>query len=244
MTGPTTVVVHPGRQALADAAAARLVVAIVDAQSARGVAQISMTGGSMGSQIISSLCAVPARDAVDWSQVHVWWGDERWLPAGDPDRNDTQNDQAGLATLGLTPEHVHRVAGPDTSESAEASAALYEQALREHGGGTFDVMVLGVGPDGHVASLFPHHPAAASTAGIAIAVHDSPKPPPTRVSLTRECLERSREVWFLVSGADKADAVLRGTTGAPFETTPAAHVHGIERTLWLVDDAAAGDLEG
>jgi len=244
MTGPTTVVVHPGRQALADAAAARLVVAIVDAQSARGVAQISMTGGSMGSQIISSLCAVPARDAVDWSQVHVWWGDERWLPAGDPDRNDTQNDQAGLATLGLTPEHVHRVAGPDTSESAEASAALYEQALREHGGGMFDVMVLGVGPDGHVASLFPHHPAAASTAGIAIAVHDSPKPPPTRVSLTRECLERSREVWFLVSGADKADAVLRGTTGAPFETTPAAHVHGIERTLWLVDDAAAGDLEG
>ena len=109
--------VHPGRQALADAAAARLVVAIVDAQCARGVAQISMTGGSMGSQIISSLCAVPARDAVDWSQVHVWWGDERWLPAGDPDRNDTQNDQAGLATLGLTPEHVHRVAGPDTSET-------------------------------------------------------------------------------------------------------------------------------
>lgn len=244
MTGPTTVVVHPGRQALADAAAARLVVAIVDAQSARGVAQISMTGGSMGSQIITSLCAVPAREAVDWSQVHVWWGDERWLPAGDPDRNDTQNDEAGLASLGLTPEHVHRVAGPDTSESAEASAALYEQALREHGGGLFDVMVLGVGPDGHVASLFPHHPSAASTDGIAIAVHDSPKPPPTRVSLTRECLERSREVWFLVSGADKADAVLRGTTGAPFETTPAAHVHGTERTLWLVDDDAASDLEG
>ena len=80
--------------------------------------------------------------------------------------------------------------------------------------------------------------------GVATGVTDSPKPPPTRVSLTRECLERSREVWFLVSGADKADAVLRGTTGAPFETTPAAHVHGIERTLWLVDDAAAGDLEG
>ena len=244
MSSRPTVVVHSGRQALADAAAARLVVAIVDAQSARGQAQVSMTGGSMGSQIITSLCAVPARDAVDWSRVHVWWGDERWLPAGDADRNDTQNDAAGLASLGLVPEHVHRVAGPDASDSAEASAAMYEAALREHGGGTFDVMVLGVGPDGHIASLFPHPPAAATTARIVVAVHDSPQPPPPRVSRTRECRARSREVWFLVSGADKADAVRRGTTGAPFETTPAAHVHGIERTLWLVDADAATDLEG
>lgn len=244
MTAPTTVVVHPTRQALADAAAARLVVALVDAQAARGVAQVSLTGGSMGSQIVRSLTAVPARDAVDWSRVHVWWGDERYLPAGDAERNDTQNDEAGLATLGLEPEHVHRVPGPDTSESPEASAEAYAAALRAMGGGAFDVMVLGVGPDGHVASLFPHHPAAGRTDAIAIAVHDSPKPPPTRVSLTRECLERSREVWFLVSGGDKADAVRRGVHGAAFETTPAAHVHGSERTLWLLDRDAATDLEG
>jgi 6-phosphogluconolactonase len=241
---PSTVVVHPGRQALADAAAARLVVALVDAQSARGVAQVSLTGGSMGSQIIASLVHVPARDAVDWSRVHVWWGDERWLPQGDPDRNDTQNDAAGLAGLGLDPAHVHRVAGPDRSENAEAGAAAYAADLAAHGGDAFDVMVLGVGPDGHVASLFPHHPAAATAGTDAVAVHDSPKPPPTRVSLTRECLERSREVWFLVSGGDKADAVRRGVTGAPFATTPAAHVHGQHRTLWLVDTDAAADLEG
>jgi 6-phosphogluconolactonase len=172
----------------------------------------------------------------------VWWGDERWLPAGDADRNDTQNDVAGLDALGLDPAHVHRVAGPDESADAEESAVAYSAALRRFGGGLFDVMVLGVGPDGHVASLFPHHPAAASVGTLAVAVHDSPKPPPTRVSLTRECLERSREVWFLVSGSDKADAVRRGVTGAPFETTPAAHVHGVERTLWLVDTDAATDL--
>ncbi|HYN66051.1 MAG TPA: 6-phosphogluconolactonase [Ornithinibacter sp.] len=243
MTDSTaTVVVHGGRQALADAAAARLVVALVDAQSARGRAHVSLTGGSMGSQIITSLCAVPARDAVDWSQVHVWWGDERWLPAGDAERNDTQNAAAGLDSLGLDPAHVHRVTGPDQSASAEDSAVAYSAALRESGGGLFDVMVLGVGPDGHVASLFPHHRAATTTGALAVAVHDSPKPPPTRVSLTRECLEHSREVWFLVSGADKADAVRRGVTGAPFETTPAAHVHGVERTLWLVDADAAADL--
>jgi len=238
-----TVVVHRGRQALADAAAARLVVAVVDAQSARGVAHVSMTGGSMGSQIIESLCAVPAKDAVDWSQVHVWWGDERWLPAGDADRNDTQNDAAGLDGLGLDQRNVHRVLGPDRSGSAEESAQQYGDALHRSGAELFDVMVLGVGPDGHIASLFPHHPAAASTGTLAVAVHDSPKPPPTRVSLTRECLERSRAVWFLVSGADKADAVRRGVTGAPFDTTPAAHVHGVERTLWLLDTDAATDLE-
>ena len=115
--------------------------------------------------------------------------------------------------------------------------------LRAVGGELFDVMVLGVGPDGHVASLFPHHPAAGTTGVPTVAVHDSPKPPPDRVSLTRECLERSRQVWFLVSGADKADAVRRGVTGAPFETTPAAHVHGTRATVWLLDQDAAADLD-
>ncbi|QIM20941.1 6-phosphogluconolactonase [Phycicoccus sp. HDW14] len=235
------VVVHPSRQALADAAAARLVVALVDALAARGVAHVSMTGGSMGSEIVRSLAAEPARAAVDWSRVHVWWGDERYLPAGDPDRNDTQNDDAGLSTLGLDPANVHRVPGPDASGSAEEAAQGYAATLRASGGGAFDVMILGVGPDGHIASLFPHHPAAATSGAVAVAVHDSPKPPPDRVSLTRECLERSRAVWFLVSGADKADAVQRGVGGAPFETTPAAHVHGEEATLWLLDpDAASG----
>jgi 6-phosphogluconolactonase len=244
MTTSTAVVVHRDAQSLADAAAARLVVALLDAQSARGVAHVSLTGGSMGSEIVTSLTWVPARGAVDWARVHVWWGDERYLPAGDPERNDTQNGRAGLDTLGLDPAHVHRVPGPDDVPSAEASAEAYAATLREHGRGSlFDVMVLGVGPDGHVASLFPHHVAAATSGALTVAVHDSPKPPPDRVSLTRECLEHSREVWFLVSGRDKAAAVQRGVTGAPFETTPAAHVHGQDRTLWLVDTDAAAQLE-
>ncbi|MBR7742218.1 6-phosphogluconolactonase [Phycicoccus sp. BSK3Z-2] len=242
MSAAPDVVVHPTKQALADAAAARLLVALVDAVADRGVAHVSMTGGSMGSEIVRSLAAQPAVDALDWDRVHVWWGDERYLPAGDQDRNDTQNDEAGLARLPLRPEHVHRVPGPDTTASAEEAAAAYAGTLRAEGGGAFDVMVLGVGPDGHVASLFPHHTAAATTGALTVAVHDSPKPPPDRVSLTVECLERSREVWFLVAGSDKADAVRRGTTGSPFAETPAAHVHGTERTVWLLDRDAATDL--
>jgi len=236
------VVVHPGKQELSDAIAARLVTAVADAQARQDVAHLSLTGGSLGSDLWASVAALPARTAVDWSRVELWWGDERYLPAGDEDRNDTQNDQAGLASLPLDAARVHRVPGPDTSESAEASATAYGEELRASGAGEFDVVILGVGPDGHVASLFPGHPAATTTGAVAIAVHDSPKPPPDRVSLTFEALERAREVWFVVSGADKADAVRRGVHGDSVERTPAAHVHGRVRTLWLLDEDAASQL--
>lgn len=244
MSATPVVVVHPNKQSLADAAAARLVTTLVDAQARQPEAQIVLTGGSMGSAIIASTTQVPGRSAVDWSRVQVWWGDERYLPAGDPDRNDTQNDTAGLATLGLDPDKVHRVSGPDASETAEASAEAYSEALREHGQGRFDIVLLGVGPDGHVASLFPHHEAQRVTNAVAVAVHDSPKPPPDRVSLTFECLDRSREVWFLVAGDDKAEAVAAAlATGADRWNVPAAGPRGIEATRWLVDEDAANALE-
>lgn len=240
--GDSEVVVHPGKQELADAIAARLVTAVLDAQAQRGVAHLSLTGGSLGSDIWASVAASPAREAVDWAQVELWWGDERYLPAGDTDRNDVQNDAAGLASLPLDADKVHRVPGPDVSESAEASATAYGESMRASGAGSFDVMILGVGPDGHVASLFPGHPAQQTTDAIAIAVHDSPKPPPDRVSLTFEALRRSREVWFVVAGADKAEAVANAVSGAPPELSSAAQVRGEERTLWLLDTEAAQRL--
>lgn len=243
MSAEPVVVVHPSKQTLADAAAARLVTALLDGQNARGEVQIGLTGGSMGSAIIASLTRVDARHAVDWSRVTVWWGDERYLPAGDPDRNDTQNDEAGLSALGLDPSRVHRVAGPDAAESAEASATAYGAAMREHGSGAFDVLLLGVGPDGHVASLFPHHDAQRTTGAVAVAVHDSPKPPPDRVSLTFECLARSRETWFLVSGRDKAGAVASAlASGTDRWDVPASAPKGTDHTLWLVDAEAASEL--
>ncbi|MFC7492440.1 MULTISPECIES: 6-phosphogluconolactonase [unclassified Knoellia] len=236
------VVVHPGTQELSDAIAARLVTAIADALATQDVAHVSLTGGSLGSAIWASMAALPARAAVDWSRVELWWGDERYLPAGDKDRNDVQNDAAGLAALPLDPAKVHRVLGPDASESAEASATAYGELVRASGAGAFDVTILGVGPDGHVASLFPGHPAQQSTDAIAVAVHDSPKPPPDRVSLTFEALRRSREVWFVVAGADKAKAVANGVAGAGPAYSSAAQVKGEQRTLWLIDAEAAANL--
>ncbi|WP_068421308.1 6-phosphogluconolactonase [Janibacter terrae] len=239
MTGAAPfVLVHPGAQDLAAMTASRLLVALQDAITARGRADIALTGGSMGSAVVAALAEHPARHAVDWDAVHVWWGDERYLPAGDAERNDTQNDAAGLTGLGLRAEHVHRLAGPEASGSPEEAAAAYERTLREDGSGSWDIVLLGVGPDGHVASLFPGHPAQLLSDTLVVAVHDSPKPPPTRVSITLEGLGNSREVWFVVAGADKAEAVAKGVGGAPAQESTAARLRGLERTLWLVDEAA------
>ena len=243
MTAEPRVVVHSDKQALADAAAARFVTALIDAQTRSPEAQVALTGGSMGSAIIASVLRTPGRSAVDWSRVRVWWGDERYLPAGDPERNDTQNDEAGLSALGLDPDKVHRVAGPDTSESAEASAQAYGETIREHGQKAWDVVLFGVGPDGHVASLFPHHVAQRQIDAIAVAVHDSPKPPPDRVSLTFECFERSHQVWFLVAGDDKAQSVTAALRpGTDRWDVPAAGPRGTDATLWLLDAEAASAL--
>ena len=243
MSSAPHVVVHPDKQSLADASAARLVTAIVDSQSGRPATHVCLTGGSMGSAILASLLATPGSSAIDWSTVHVWWGDERYLPAGDPERNETQNADALLSHVPIPSSNIHAVAGPDTSESAEASAEAYAAELRSAGADAFDVMLLGVGPDGHIASLFPHHPAQRTTGAETVAVHDSPKPPPDRVSLTFECLQRSRLVWFLVAGEDKAEAVAHALDPAADRwDVPASGVKGSVETLWLLDADAATRL--
>ena len=246
MGGRPRVVIHRDKALLAEASAARLAVAVLDAQAARGRADIVLTGGSMGSAILEALGRSPLRKAVDWSTVNVWWGDERFLPTGHPDRNETQAREALLDDLPLDPARVHPMAGPDTCGSPEESAEQYAAALAQGSGAPgdvprFDVVMLGVGPDAHIASLFPGHEALSAT-GSTVGVHRSPKPPPERVSLTFEALQRGAQVWFLVSGADKADAVRRALGGASREEAPAGSVHGTSATIWLLDADAAGEL--
>lgn len=243
------VVVHPSKELLAQAAAARLMTAILDAQAARGEADIVLTGGSMGSAMLAPLATGPGRELVDWSRVNVWWGDERFLPAGDPDRNEVQAREALLDHVPLDPARVHAMPGPDgrDGDDVAAAASRYGEQLRTAAGGgadspVFDVLVLGVGPDGHVASLFPGHPDQLTAGVAAAAVHDSPKPPPTRITLTFEALRRAKRTWFIVAGADKAQAVAAAVGGAPAERSSAAQVHGIQETVWLVDAEAASGL--
>jgi 6-phosphogluconolactonase len=244
-TGPV-VVVHRDAQLLAEAGAARLVTRLVDVQSSRGSASVVLTGGTMGSAILASVAASPARDAIDWSKLDVWWGDERFLPQGDPERNETQNREALLDQVPLDPSRVHAMPGPDgpDGDDVDAAAASYARVLAEAASGgeatpIFDVLLLGVGPDAHVASLFPEAPGLYETERTAIAVRNSPKPPPTRISLTMPVLRRAEDVWFLVAGADKAQAVGLALSGAGEVQAPAAGPRGRRATIWLVDRAAA-----
>ncbi|MDX3004930.1 6-phosphogluconolactonase [Kribbella solani] len=249
---------HPDADALVHAVAARFITALVDAQSNDRVAQVVLTGGRVAARVYAAVAESPARSAIDWRQVEFWWGDERFLPDGDPDRNETQARDALLSHVDVDPARVHPMA-PDTGQGAEAAAAAYAKELAAAAstststagtptsaagaGGdaspVFDVLMLGVGPDGHVASLFPGYPQLTVTDAAAVAVHDSPKPPPTRVSLTLPVLDRAREVWFVVSGEDKAEAVGKALTGGD---VPAARPKGQERTLWLLDESAAQQL--
>jgi 6-phosphogluconolactonase len=245
------VLVHHDAELLAQAAAARLVTKLVDVQAARGGAHVVLTGGTIGIRTLASLADSPARDAIDWSRLDIWWGDERFLPAGHGDRNETQARQALLDKLDLAPERVHAMPasdGPDGDDTA-AAAARYADALAaaahpdDHAAvPSFDVLLLGMGPDGHIASLFPEHAALYETERTVVGVHGSPKPPPTRISLTLPAIQAAREVWVIASGTEKAQATRLALGGAGHVQVPASGAIGRSRTLWLLDRAAASEI--
>nr|WP_216645704.1 6-phosphogluconolactonase [Isoptericola halotolerans] len=245
------VVVHPDATVLAEAAAARLLTRVLDVQSLRSPVHLVLTGGTVGIKTLAAVAASPLRDAVDWSGVHLWWGDERFLPSGDPERNETQARAALVDDLvrssGLPTANVHAVApsgeGPGEAATPEEAAAAYAaelSAFASPGGQvpSFDVLLLGMGPDGHVASLFPDH-AALAAVGAVVGVHGSPKPPAERVSLTFAAIGSAREVWVVAAGAEKAAKAAAALSDGPVTEVPAVRAVGHDRTLWLLDAAAA-----
>ncbi|HTF49857.1 MAG TPA: 6-phosphogluconolactonase [Pseudonocardia sp.] len=245
------VVVHANPDLVAATAAARLAVRLVDVQQSRGVASVVLTGGRTGIAVLEQLRQSPARDAVDWSRVDIYWGDERFLPPGDPERNDTQAYDALLNHVPVSPERVHAMPAADERwrDDADGAAEAYARELaglaspEDHGPvPRFDVCLLGVGEEGHTASIFPSSPAVYETERTVVGVHNCPKPPPTRVSLTLPAIRRSDEVWLLTTGEAKAAVVAMALSGAGEVQIPAAGARGQRRTLWILDRAAAGKL--
>lgn len=247
----TDITVHSDPNVLAAAVAARLVTRLVDLQAAGTVPKLVLTGGGMGISVLERIRETVARDAVDWSRVEFYWGDERFLPPADPERNETQARAALLDHVRVDPERVYPMGADDGSgpSGAEAAAAQYAQLLRRHARPedhgpvpSFDVLMLGMGPEGHTASIFPHSPAVYETERTVVAVHGCPKPPPTRVSLTLPAIRRAAEVWIITTGEAKAPAVAMALGGAGETAIPVAGATGRRRTRWLLDRAAASKL--
>lgn len=235
-TAPSTVV-HESADELATRTAARLAVVIAEAQAARGTASVVLTGGRTGGAVLAAL-----RDTtVDWSTVDIYWGDERFLPAGHPERNETVARKELLDHVPVSRERVHAMAPSDGEFGDDPDAAAEAYAVLLNNVPSFDVCLLGVGEEGHTASVFPHSPAVAEKARPVVAVRDCPKPPPTRVSLTLPTIRRAERVWLVTTGAAKAGAVAAALAGAAEADLPAAGARGRQETVWLLDRAAAGE---
>jgi 6-phosphogluconolactonase len=243
----TVIDIVPDSEALVRAAGARLVNAIQTAVAARGRALIVLTGGGNGIGLLKYLGTQGQQ--IDWSKVHLFWGDERYVPEDDDERNEKQAREALLDHIDIPPSQVHPMAASDGEfgDDLAAAALAYEQLLAANASPgepvpNFDVHLLGMGPEGHINSLFPDTPAVLETTRMVVAVEDSPKPPPQRITLTLPAIQRSREVWLLVAGAGKADAAAAAIGGAQPVSIPAAGAIGLETTLWLLDEEAAAKL--
>lgn len=238
---------YPDAEALVAAAGDRLVAAMLSAIAARGRALIVLTGGGTGIGLLKRVAA--QADTIDWSKVLLFWGDERYLPHDDDERNEKQARDALLDRIDIPAANVHAMPASDGpfGEDIDAAAEWYGALLHNLAENSsavpdFDVHLLGMGGEGHINSLFPDTGAVRETARPVIAVTDSPKPPPRRITLTLPAVQQSREVWLVVSGAAKADAVAAAVGGAAPADIPAAGGVGREATVWLLDEAAASAL--
>src|SRR5215211_4340656 len=216
------ILLHAGADEVADAMAARLMARLTEIQRDFRVPQLALTGGRIATRAYQKLANDGPNSAVDWSRIELWWGDERFVPADHADRNAKQALDLLAGSLALNPDRTHEMPASDGGLDLDQAAEAY---ARELGEVSFDICLLGMGPDGDV-----------------IAVRSSPKPPPERISLTLPVINRSQEVWFVVSGADKAAAAKMALLGAGAVQVPAAGVSGVERTLWLMDRESAGQL--
>ena len=238
----TRFTVLPDPAAVAIATADRFVAAAVAAIEERGIFRVALSGGSTPKQVYPLLLEPERRDAVDWSRVEFFWGDERAVPPDHPESNFGVAYGMLISQLpNVRQDRIHRM--PAEAPDRDAAALSYESELRLAFGArgeeppAFDLIWLGMGPDGHCASLFPGSQALTVMDRWVVA-NWAPGPSAWRMTLTFPVLNAGRDVLFVVTGADKADAF--GDIRAGTSTDPAGRVSG-DNVEWFVDAAAAGE---
>ena len=227
----------PTPEMLAQDVAESLVKRIEKLQADGRVVELCLTGGRVANLAYEHLARVVGRSKVDPGALELWWTDEAFVPTDDPRRNSLQALSRLAVTFPLSPAHTHPMPSSDASADPAQAALTYGTDLA---GRVIDICLLGLGENGHVAALHPDHPSAEPTSAIAVGVTDAPKPPSEQVSLSLATINKSREVWMLATGKEKAHAVARTFRGDA--STISAHVSGVDRTVWFIDEAAAAEL--
>jgi len=198
---------------------------------------VMLTGGTVGIKMLERVSEHPKLHSLSLNHLNFWWGDERFVPHQHPDRNALQARVALIDSLDLKAEQIHEFPAADSglnlAQAAEDFAVHYSDLSP-----SFDLVLLGVGPDGHVASLFPDHNVSNSQEDI-IAEPSSPKPPSERLSFNYSVLNSATEVWFLAAGIEKSEVVEEVLRENSVNTLPAAKVSGRVRTVWFLDEASA-----
>lgn len=251
MSADRTLRISRSRQDLAEEVAGDFYSLMLELCENKPVVHVALTGGSVGIEILKVISDSPLLPDLDWSRIQFWWGDERWLATADPERNDFQAESVLLNQLLardlVTDGQMHRFAASDSGLTLEEAATQATVQLSEAAGANqespiFDLVFLGVGPDAHIASLFPGRPEIGLTGARAVPVYNSPKPPPERLSLTLEALNRSDRTWLCLAGPDKAAALSLALAGARPSEVPAAGVSGRIETRFYADEAAASEV--
>jgi 6-phosphogluconolactonase len=243
-----TIRIFPDAEAVSRGAAEEFVRRAREAVAARGRFAVTLSGGSTPKRMFEMLAEAPSRNQVEWAKVHVFWGDERSVPPDHPDSNYRMANEAMLSRLPIPAAQVHRI----EAERADRDAAArdYQAVIARTFGvdpsgepPAFDLVLLGMGPDGHTASLFPHTTALGETKRWVV-VNFVPKFNTDRVTLTLPILDRAREVLFLVAGPDKAHPLAEVLEGPPDPARlPSQSIRPSPGELfWFVDRLAAARL--
>ncbi|MCC7356731.1 MAG: 6-phosphogluconolactonase [Candidatus Doudnabacteria bacterium] len=234
------VILHPNPDSVARDGAEHFVKIGIEAIAARGKFLVALSGGTTPKAMYEYLLQQQYKDAIDWSVVHIFWSDERFVPYDHSDSTFGSTKALFIDELPIPAENVHPI---PTETTLEDSANAYTKTIQKVFGGDLpklDLIYLGMGPDGHTASLFPDHEITEGTGMIAIE-RNSPKPPAERLSFTSQLINNAYIVIFLITGEDKAEMVHKILTQGESVNVPAAQISG--NVIWLLDDAAGSELK-
>lgn len=229
---------------IATFAARSLVESLLKRLAEKQFVNISITGGTLGILTLEKLSSAARFGDIEWNRIHIWWGDERFVEKTSSDRNANQARIAFLNGIQIPDANVHEFPASDEVSDLDEAAVAFNQEVKKFASADgfihFDITLLGMGPDGHIGSLFPDRPFDFEGVSI-VAEHNSPKPPPKRLSFTYQAFNASDEVWFVAGGSDKADPVSVAFSTEP-QRLPVGRVAGRSKTVWLLDRLSSSRL--